>query len=78
MSKSDRVWFPDFKKFKVICQRCGKTGEIDWTDPSDVSFLLFSVEDNEYVYEFWLCSKCADEIDWDAFDEEAERRGFIV
>lgn len=53
-------------RYKVICQRCGKTGEIDLNkvknnDFSD-GFYYFSERVDEDNLEWFLCSACYGEI----------------
>lgn len=53
---------PDEEKLKVICQRCGKTGEVGiGEDPAETGFIMFYEESIKYpgeTYEYWLCVVC--------------------
>lgn len=62
-----RDFNPDLNQFKVICQRCGRQGEIDlekvrFKDFSD-GFYYFSENKKELgEVEWFLCSACYKEI----------------
>ena len=50
---------PDVHKFKVICQRCGKTGEVDFDKAwKEAGYVLFVNKYGKYEYEYWLCWDC--------------------
>lgn len=50
-------------KFKVICQKCGKTGEISFLDKPEVTGFILCFgekEDSDKVleFEYYLCIPC--------------------
>ena len=53
--------------FKVICQKCGKTGITDFHIPSgqndfQLKFSAYSFDgENMEEYEYYLCSECQEE-----------------
>jgi len=53
-------WNVDFKKFKVICQRCGKTGEIDYFEPS--GFVGLVTKHKHGYIEYFLCLECFEKL----------------
>lgn len=62
-----RDFNPNLNLFKVICQRCGRTGEVDlrkinYKDFSD-GFYYFSENKKDLgEVEWFLCSACYNEI----------------
>jgi len=53
------------KKFKVVCQLCGKCDEIDLTkDDEDFVQIFCSIEvdGKEKNFEVWLCFDCYDKL----------------
>ena len=47
---------PDTHKFKVICQRCGKTGIIDMDKTSDENGFVLEIGIDGV--EYYLCLRC--------------------
>lgn len=63
MNMIDENWEPDTKKFKVVCQACGKLGQIDFDVPSkEAGFMLNFIDVDEGNYEYNLCMECEDEV----------------
>lgn len=64
----EMVWEPDPRKWKVICQRCGKTGVIDnfkTAEENGFINLFYGYEDETgfvQEVEYWLCSDCYREL----------------
>lgn len=54
----DENWEPDLKKFKVICQACGKTGETGWETPKKTGFMLNFIDEDGETYDYNLCMDC--------------------
>jgi|Deesub1362A_J573_1020465.scaffolds.fasta_scaffold01443_3 hypothetical protein len=55
----------DTSNFKVICQRCGKTGQIDFDGPQNTFVLLFGqteCHEHPVEYEYTLCFGCYEEV----------------
>ncbi len=66
---------PDPRRFKVVCQRCGKTGEVDFKKPLGemgwhLMFWDYDTEDGyTFTIEYYLCDECYYEL----YGEEIER-----
>lgn len=54
----------DYKKFKVICQKCGKVGEIDTFKPENERSFFKRWDErrgnkwNEPILDYYLCREC--------------------
>jgi len=61
-----RLFIPKKDRFKVVCQKCGSTGEVNLNkvknnDFSD-GFYYFSEEIDGDILEWFLCSNCYSEV----------------
>ena len=67
----------DTHHFKVICQRCGKTGYVDFDKSGKENGFVLMFGDYEYIYEFWLCLDCCYELMGDEEDSGDEGDTFF-
>lgn len=59
-------WTPDSANWRVVCQRCGKTGVLD-NDKPNVSwylhwYIMKSTDWNDIEVEYHLCGSCEQEV----------------
>ncbi|HID43060.1 MAG TPA: hypothetical protein EYP30_04665 [Archaeoglobaceae archaeon] len=61
-----RLFTPKKDKFKVVCQKCGRIGEVNLNkmENNDFSdgFYYFSEKSDKGIFEWFLCSDCYSEI----------------